>query len=277
VKNQLVGINGPGVNATFVYDGLGRRQRKIVNGNSIEFLYDGLNPVQELNGSSVLTNMLTGLGIDEVFARSNASGAQYLLPDVIGSVIAVADSTATIHTEYTYEPFGRTTSSGNSVGTPFQFTGRENDETGLYFYRARYYDPQLQRFISQDRIFNLMSPNRYGYALDNPLRFVDRDGNSPVAVALCLACLATLPLAAAAGCVSGCLGSCNFTDCLKDCLDLKQTNPTLSTIATLLCGVVCAAAGIPDDTTEDPGNGPDPGKQNPAPTPDQDFEYKKAA
>jgi YD repeat-containing protein len=64
-RNQLVGITAPNVNATFVYDGLGRREKTTTNGSLTEFLYDGVNPVQETSGATVLANILNGSGIDE--------------------------------------------------------------------------------------------------------------------------------------------------------------------------------------------------------------------
>ncbi|MFQ5683982.1 MAG: RHS repeat domain-containing protein [Candidatus Binatia bacterium] len=72
-RNQLVSITGPSVNASFEYDPLGRRVNKTVNSNVIEFLYDGVNPVQETDGVTVLANILGGLGIDEVFTRTRGS------------------------------------------------------------------------------------------------------------------------------------------------------------------------------------------------------------
>jgi RHS repeat-associated protein len=76
--------------------------------------------------------------------------------------------------QYTYEPFGNTTVSGASSTKLFQYTGRENDGTGLYYYRARYYHPILQRFISEDPIgFVGGDVNLYGYVLNDPMDFRD--------------------------------------------------------------------------------------------------------
>ena len=57
-----------------------------------------------------------------------------------------------MQTRYTYEPYGKTTVSGTASSNSSEYTGRENDSTGLYFYRARYYNPGLQRFVSEDPI-----------------------------------------------------------------------------------------------------------------------------
>ncbi len=55
-----------------------------------------------------------------------------------------------VQTDYTYEPFGKTAGTGASNTNPYQYTRRENNGTGLYYYRARYHHPELHRFISED-------------------------------------------------------------------------------------------------------------------------------
>ena len=159
-RNQLASMTG----ASFVYDGLGRRQKKTIGASNTEFLYDGVNPVQETSGAAVLANTLTGLGIDEYFTRTDvvAGTTSHLLPDALGSTVALADSAGAVQTEYTYEPFGKTTVTGTPSSNPFQYTGRENDGTGLYYYRARYYHPEFQRFISEDPILVPFFPTQFG-------------------------------------------------------------------------------------------------------------------
>jgi RHS repeat-associated protein len=140
-------------------------------------LYDGLNPVQELQAGSPSANMLTGLGIDEYFQRSDSSGASSLLTDALGSTLALADSSGAIQTSYTYEPFGNTTASGASSTNPFQFTGRENDGTGMYYYRARYYSPSLSRFVSEDPLeYGGGDADLYEYAQGDPTDHSDPRG-----------------------------------------------------------------------------------------------------
>jgi len=113
---------------------------------------DGVNPVQETSGTTVLANILTGPGIDDFFTRTDvgAGVTSNLLTDALGSTVALADSSGAVQSENTYEPFGKTTATGVSNTNPFQYTGRENDGTGVYYYRARYYHPGLQRFIGED-------------------------------------------------------------------------------------------------------------------------------
>lgn len=172
-RNQLASLTGP-TNASFAYDGFGRRRSKTVGGNTTQFLYDGLTPLQELSGGTPTANLLTGLGVDEYFTRTDSIGVRNYLTDALGSTVGLADGAATIQTEYTYEPFGGTSTVGASTGNTFGFTGREADGTGVFFYRARYYDPRLQRFVSEDPI-QLASGdvNFYGYVWNDPVRLTD--------------------------------------------------------------------------------------------------------
>ncbi|PYN96665.1 MAG: hypothetical protein DMD91_20655 [Candidatus Rokuibacteriota bacterium] len=175
-RNRLTSITGP-VPANFVYDATGRRARKIINGTVTDFLYDGVNPMQELSGAAVVS-LLTGRGIDEDFVRADTNGASALLVDVLGSTVALTDPTGALQTQYTYEPFGATIATDAAGSNPFQYTGRENDGTGLYYYRARYYHPGLARFISEDPLAG--SRNLYAYARNNPLCYVDPRGEAEI-------------------------------------------------------------------------------------------------
>ncbi len=165
---------------------------KTINGPTTQFLYDGPNPVQELQSGSPSANLLTGLNIDEYFTRTDSGGTMAFLSDTLGSTIGLTNSAGALATNYTYQPFGATTTSGIANANPYQFTGRENDGTGLYFYRARYYSPIFQRFIGEDPILRIgaqlvsfllrpgVSPsqriNAYVYVLNDPNLFTDPYG-----------------------------------------------------------------------------------------------------
>ena len=157
--------------ASFVYDATGRRARKTINGTVTDFLYDGVNPLQERSGTGAVS-ILAGLNIDEHFVRADTSGASVLLTDALGSTVALTDVAGTVQTQYTYEPFGATITTGAASGNPTDYTGRESDRTGLKYYRARYYHPQLQRFISEDPFGPAGGDiNAFAYVLNNPLAF----------------------------------------------------------------------------------------------------------
>ena len=162
----------------FAYDTFGRRTR---NATGTAFLYDGVNPVQELSGGNVTANLLTGLGVDEVFTRTDSAGVRDYLTDALGSTLALTDSSGATQTQYTYEPFGKTTSSGATNTSTFQYTGRENDGTGLYYYRARYYHPTLQRFVSEDPArLSGGDVNFYAYVTENPTLLTDPLGEAGI-------------------------------------------------------------------------------------------------
>lgn len=85
---------------------------------------------------------------------------------------------------YFYEPFGQTTALGTE-NNPFQYTGRENDSTGLYYYRARYYNPVLGRFLSEDpEGFEGDGPNFYVYVANNPINLIDPEGTQLISYLL---------------------------------------------------------------------------------------------
>jgi RHS repeat-associated protein len=184
-RNQLTGISRTGLTTSFTYDSFGRRTGKTINGTTTNFLYDGLNPVQEKNGATVTANLLTGLGIDEFFTRTDGVGVRALLPDVLGSTVALGDNTGTLQTQYTYEPFGVTTQTGATNTNSYKYTGREDDGSGLLYYRARYYQPRFQRFISEDPIEYLGGDtNLYAYVSNSPMMYRDPTGLLSVDVPL---------------------------------------------------------------------------------------------
>src|SRR5262249_17973040 len=178
-RDQLIGLSG-GVSASFAYDGTGRSRGKTVAGTTTNFLYDGPNFVQELTGANAqVANLLGGFGMDETFTRTDASGTRTFLGDLQGSTLALSDTAGTTQTQHTYEPFGATTTSGVGNTNASQFTGRENDSAGLYFLRARFYNPLNARFVSEDAIgFGGGQANLYGYVGNSPVNAVDGNGRS---------------------------------------------------------------------------------------------------
>lgn len=171
-RNRLKTIAGAAT-ASFAYDTFGRRSSATVSGSTTSFLYDGLNIAQELTGVSVKATVLGGFGLDEIFRRTDTSGSRNFITDGLGSVMTLADDAGVARTQYRYDPYGATVASGDASSNRFQYTGRENDGTGLYYYRARYYSPSFGRFISEDPIGFAGGINTYEYVGGNPLSYVD--------------------------------------------------------------------------------------------------------
>lgn len=175
-RNQLKQIDS-GTTASFVYDQFGRRMSKSIAGITTTFLYDGMNGVQEINGTNT-ANSLMGT-TDEVFQRTDSAGSRSFLTDALGSSIALTDSSGAVQTSYTFDPFGSTTQAGSANTNAFAYTGRELDASNLnvYFYRTRYYNSQLQRFISEDPLgFGGGDTNLYAYVFNGPTNFLDPTG-----------------------------------------------------------------------------------------------------
>jgi RHS repeat-associated protein len=170
-RNQVATLNS----VSLQYDGFGRRTKNLQN---TSFLFDGANAVQELSGSTATANLMSG-GIDEIFTRTDSTGSFTPLLDALGSTIALVNVSGNLATQYSYDPFGNTSVSGAASSNGFQYTGRENEGSGIYFYRARYYSPKLHRFISQDPLgFAGSGSNFYAYAFNNPVNFSDPSGMS---------------------------------------------------------------------------------------------------
>ncbi|RJS15361.1 type IV secretion protein Rhs [Corallococcus sp. H22C18031201] len=172
--------------AEFAYEPMGRRSRKTVAGVSTDYLYSGANTIEE-RSNGVSTQLLTGLGMDEAYSRQSPSGTHDFLTDVLGSTVALSDDAGALSAEYSYEPYGASTHTGSAAGNTRTFTGREEDGTGLHYFRNRYYDAETGRFLQPEPL--LRSPTyvaqmalqgravpAYGYAQNNPLGFVDPDG-----------------------------------------------------------------------------------------------------
>jgi RHS repeat-associated protein len=164
-RNQLISRGS----TSFQYDSYGRRTLNAAGNN---LLYEGLNIGQELSGTAPVANRILG-GIDEFFNRTDSTGAYSPITDAMGSVLAVANSSGNITAQYSYDPYGNTMSYAGSSTNVFQYTGRENDANGLYFYRARYYSPSFGRFVSEDPIGFKGGVNQHSYVGDDPIGLSD--------------------------------------------------------------------------------------------------------
>jgi RHS repeat-associated protein len=187
-RGQLTGLSRTGLSASFAYDAVGRRKSKTINGTATGYLHDGANATQELSGTTPTANLLSG-GIDQWLTRTDSTGQRTYLTDALGSTVALTDPSGAVKTSYTYEPFGKTTATGETNANPQRYTGREDDGTGLYYYRARYYHPGLQRFISEDPAgYSAGDTNLYAYVGNNPTNVTDPSGENP-AIAVLGSCL----------------------------------------------------------------------------------------
>jgi RHS repeat-associated protein len=194
IDNQLTKVNSNtetcNTITTFKYDPYGRRIEKQVNTvgcgqeptRTISYVYDNEDIALEVlvsGGGTTKTYYTHGPGIDEPLAMERNGNFSYYHADGLGSIVAITGQSGNTVQRYDYDSFGNiVTISAPSFLQPYSYTGREWDkETGLYFYRARYYDPMVGRFISKDPIgFAGGDVNLYGYVQNNPINWIDPFG-----------------------------------------------------------------------------------------------------
>ena len=187
-ENRLASVTLPstGGTVTFKYDPFGRRIYKSSSSGTSVFTYDGDNLVEETNAAGgVVARYSQGLNIDEPLAMLRGASTSYYHADGLGSVTSLTNAAGALAQTYTYDSFGKLTASAGSLMNSFQYTARESDpETGLYYYRARYYDPNAGRFLSEDPLnINGDDLNFYRYVGNSSVSFYDPAGlqrvNSP--------------------------------------------------------------------------------------------------
>jgi RHS repeat-associated protein len=182
-ENRLATVTLPGSGGTvsFKYDPFGRRIYKSSSSGTSVFAYDGSDIVEETNGSGALVARYThGENTDEPLAMLRSSTTSFYQVDGLGSVTSLSNSAGTLAQTYIFDSFGNQTASSGSLTNAFRYTGREFDaETGLYYNRARYYDPAAGRFLGEDPLgFGGDGVNFYAYVGNSPTGFTDLFGLS---------------------------------------------------------------------------------------------------
>ena len=178
--------------AEYFYDAFGRRIAKSVSNSGdldgiTEYIYDGVSVIEEFGSNSAIV-FLHGARVDEPLSMDLDSNLDfepdatfYYHEDARAHIIALSDENGEIVEEISYNPFGVSSIEQSEFGNPYMFTARRLDaETGLYFYRSRYYDPQKGRFIQRNPMGSWYDPydlgNGYTYAGNNPITWKDPTG-----------------------------------------------------------------------------------------------------
>ena len=198
-ENRLAGVTRKSDSrlvGQYRYDALSRRIAKIVDadpaGTPVEtrYFYDNARIVEEQNTAGVsLATYIYGNYIDEVLTMNRSGQAYYYHQNAIWSVAAITDSAANVVEQYSYDAYGFpiiSDGAGNSVpmniwntpysaiANPWMFTGRQLDEeTSLYYYRARSYDSGKGKFLQRDPIGYVLNNNLYEFVKSRPSNFVD--------------------------------------------------------------------------------------------------------
>jgi RHS repeat-associated protein len=182
-ENRLLSATVPSgtstsTNVTFRYDPFGRRIEKIAPSGATVYLYDGANVVAEVSTAGIVAaSYVQGAGIDEPLAMQRGGYVGYYNADALGSVTSLTNTAGKTISSYVYRAFGSTTAT-EGIFNPFRYTAREQDpETDLYYYRARYYDPSIGRFLSEDPIRFWGGVDFYKYVENDPVNSTDPSGN----------------------------------------------------------------------------------------------------
>ena len=188
VEEFAAGNPTPAATSTYRYDGLGRRVEKVANGQTKRYVYDGEDILLEYDGANVLQARYThGPGIDEPIAVTKGSNTFFYHQDGLGTVTDLTDSSGATAKSYSYDAYGTIVDQTGTVDQPYTYTGRELDsETGLYYYRARYYDSMIGRFLQKDPMgFLGKDVNLYRYARNNITNRTDLTGLGPISFTVC--------------------------------------------------------------------------------------------
>lgn len=179
-ENRLTSVVLPGTGGTvtFKYDPFGRRVEKTSPAGSTIYAYDGDNISEELNADGSMGERYTyGPGIDEPLVGQRQPKIFYYEADGLGSITSLTDPTGAVAATYTYDSFGFLTNSTGSATNWLRYTGRQFDsDTALYYYRARYYDPTVGRFASEDPSKYRGGSDFYPYARNDPVLLADPSG-----------------------------------------------------------------------------------------------------
>jgi RHS repeat-associated protein len=174
-NNELTRVTKNSVEqARFSYDPRGRRVEKVASGVTTSYVYDGARILREVRGSSTL-KYVQGRGSDEPLAAEDGSAQTYFHADSLGSIVKVTNAAGAVALARQYDAWGNLEAGASEPG--YAFTGREWDpQVGLYYYRARFQDPKIGRFVSEDPSGLVDGVNLYSYVRNNPTRWVDPSG-----------------------------------------------------------------------------------------------------
>jgi RHS repeat-associated protein len=178
-QNRLTQVTDGTQTTQYIYNGLGQRVGKSEDGVQTNYLIDpnGILPqvLAEMDAGNNLIAFYVYDGAGLVAKITSASKYYFYHYDGLGSTIAITDEDAQIVNAYAYSPYGLV-GSQETIENSFQYVGRFGvmaEGNGLYFMRARYYDPEAGRFINKDPIGYEGGMNLYGYVGGNPINFVD--------------------------------------------------------------------------------------------------------
>lgn len=181
-QNRLTETDGE----SYTYDGENNRNSSTANGVTTAYTYDATSSLSRMIMSETGTDRtyyIYGLGLIGSYDSSGDYNTYHY--DYRGSTVALIDENGTVTDEYIYDAYGEILQHTGNSDTPFLYNGRDGvmtDDNGLYYMRARYYSPEMKRFVNADpltqSIAEYPSQNAYTYANGNPISYIDPFGTS---------------------------------------------------------------------------------------------------
>lgn len=178
VQNQMVSLDDGTTTTIYRYDGLGRRISKTVGSDIALYFYDGEHILYQADAQGNVSQINHhGNQTDQILVTEITNDSYYYHRDHQGSVRSITDDSGAEVNSYKYDSFGNVLSISETINNPYRYTGREFDaESGLYYFRARYYDSNAGRFIGEDPLLFVDGLNANIYVGNNAVNYVDPEG-----------------------------------------------------------------------------------------------------
>jgi len=193
VFNRLTSTTASGSTATYTYNGDGLKVRRVGPNGTVNYYHDGSRPIWETNSAGAMTAQYDRDTFGNLLSRRDSANVRhYFHFDALGSTTALTNASGAVSATMLYDAWGNQRATTGSGHGNYRFTGSERDTTtGLYHMGARFYDPTVGRWLSEDPIqdthFEPATLNFYAYALNNPALHTDPEGKAvwfiPVLVA----------------------------------------------------------------------------------------------
>lgn len=203
LENKLKSVKKGTAATDMFYDVDGLRAKKQTSSGTTSYIYNlsGQLIAESTNTTNVTTNYIWAS--DRVLAKKDVGGGEYYyLYNGHGDVVQMVDKNGNVVNNYEYDEWGNITTNNETVSNPFKYAGYIYDqETGLYYLKARYYDPKMGRFLNEDPYWNnqntifednqnndpvsnnqaiMQSTNLYTYCMNNSLLFIDPSGEDAI-------------------------------------------------------------------------------------------------
>jgi len=185
-ENRLMKVTSPEGIWEFQYDVLGNRIGMVHNGTEYRYIVDPIglgNVVSESYGNGTpIARYTYGIGLISQIDPDRGEYAYFF--NSAGHTVQIIDSSGRVVNRYDYSPYGESQEKIEGIKNPFTYGGQfgiQEDHSGLFYMRMRYFTPQLGRFITEDTVY-LPGTNLYSYCYNNPIRWADPTGRIPVVV-----------------------------------------------------------------------------------------------